>query len=291
MPNPLDYPIVVSPVGLNAEVKVLCAVVHGLYEPWISILKNGQIPTWLSDDFPKNFSVVHFHGRPVGGFGQEIDRMHEKMRWSGRVPNGILRVIDRILLFPFLTKIPKVSISTALPDHISGIQIEWPDIYATMRWKDLAIIEYFYTQTDSDFLFMTTSSSYIRPFKLIEYCSKFEVSDVYAGSKPYPDAEFISGANRLLSRSAAEAVLSSKIFWDPAVIEDVALGDLMRKNGIVYQGYDQINIPSLEYLESVSDEKLESGYHFRVKSGNIKERNDDQIMKRLSERFKQIESR
>ncbi len=281
----------VSPVGLNAEVKVLCAVVHGLYEPWISILKNGQIPTWLSDDFPKNFSVVHFHGRPVGGFGQEIDRIHEKMRWSGRVPNGILRVIDRILMFPFLTKIPKVSISTALPDHISGIQIEWPDIYATMRWKDLAIIKYFYTQTDSDFLFMTTSSSYIRPFKLIEYCSKFEVSDVYAGSKPYPDAEFISGANRILSRSAAEAVLSSKIFWDPAVIEDVALGDLMRKNGIVYQGYDQINIPSLEYLESVSDEKLESGYHFRVKSGNIKERNDDQIMKRLSERFKQIESR
>ena len=270
---------------------MLCAVVHGLYQPWISILENGQTPTWLSDGFPKNFSVVHFHGRPVGSLGRGIDRVHEKIRWGGRVPNQILRIIDRILMFPFLISIPKVTISNSLPACTPGIRIEWPDIYATLRWKDLAIIEYFCKKTDFDFLFMTTSSSYIRPFKLIEYCSKFEVGDVYAGSKPYPDAEFISGANRILSRSTAEAVLSSRVFWDPAVIEDVALGDLIRKNGIEYQSYDQCNIPSLEYLESLSDEMLLSNYHFRVKSGSINERQDVQIMKRLSERFKQIESK
>jgi hypothetical protein len=194
-------------------------------------------------------------------------------------------------MFPFLISIPKVTISNSLPARIPGIRIEWPDIYATLRWKDLAIIEYFCKKTDFDFLFMTTSSSYIRPFKLIEYCSKFEVGDVYAGSKPYPDAEFVSGANRILSRSTAEAVLSSRVFWDPAVIEDVALGDLIRKNGIECQSYDQCNIPSLEYLESLSDEMLLSNYHFRVKSGSINERQDVQIMKRLSERFKQIESK
>ena len=281
----------VSSNGLNSEVKVLCAVLHGLYEPWISILKNGQIPTWLSDDFPKDFSVVHFHGRPVGFLGNKFDKIHEKMRWSGRVPNGALRFFDRIFSIPFLVKIPKVSISRALPSGISGIQIEWPDIYATLRWKDLAIIEYFYTQTDSDFLFMTTSSSYIRPFKLIQYCSELGGGDAYAGSKPYPDAEFISGANRILSRSTAEAVLSSRVFWDPAVIEDVALGDLIRKNGIKYQGYDQFNIPSLDFLESLSDEDLSSSYHFRVKSGHGKERQDVQIMRKLSERFKQIDSK
>jgi hypothetical protein len=287
----LAYHIAVDSSSVNSEVKVLCAVVHGLYQPWISILENGQAPTWLSDGFPKNFSVVHFHGRPVGSLGRGIDRVHEKIRWGGRVPNQILRIIDRILMFPFLISIPKVTISNSLPARIPGIRIEWPDIYATLRWKDLAIIEYFCKKTDFDFLFMTTSSSYIRPFKLIEYCSKFEVGDVYAGSKPYPDAEFVSGANRILSRSTAEAVLSSRVFWDPAVIEDVALGDLIRKNGIEYQSYDQCDIPSLEYLESLSDEMLLSNYHFRVKSGSINERQDVQIMKRLSERFKQIESK
>ena len=287
----MAYHIAVGSSSVNSEVKVLCAVVHGLYQPWISILENGQTPTWLSDGFPKNFSVVHFHGRPVGSLGRGIDRVHEKIRWGGRVPNQILRIIDRILMFPFLISIPKVTISNSLPARIPGIRIEWPDIYATLRWKDLAIIEYFCKKTDFDFLFMTTSSSYIRPFKLIEYCSKFEVGDVYAGSKPYPDAEFVSGANRILSRSTAEAVLSSRVFWDPAVIEDVALGDLIRKNGIEYQSYDQCNIPSLEYLESLSDEMLLSNYHFRVKSGSINERQDVQIMKRLSERFKQIESK
>lgn len=277
--------------GLNSEVKVFCAVLHGLYEPWISILKNGQIPTWLSTDFPKNFSVVHFHGRPVGFLGNKLDRIHEKIRWGGRIPNGVLRLIDRIFSIPFLIRIPKVSISQALPSSITGIQIEWPDIYATMRWKDLAIIEYFYKQTDYDFLFMTTSSSYIRPFSLIQYCSKLGGGDVYAGSKPYPDAEFISGANRILSRSTAEAVLSSRILWDPAIIEDVALGDLIKKNGIKYQGYDQCNIPSLSFLDSMPDEELLSSYHFRVKSGHGKERQDIQIMKKLSERFMQIDSK
>jgi hypothetical protein len=286
----LDYHIVVSTTGFNLEVKVFCAVVHGLYEPWISILKDGQATTWLRDDFPKNFSVVHFHGRPVGFLGKELDRFHERVRWGGRIPNRLLRLVDRLLSIPFLLKIPKVSNSEVLPLGIPGIQINWPDVYATMRWKDLAIIDYFYKQTDSDFLFMTTSSSYIRPFKVIEYCSKLGTGDVYAGSKPYPDANFISGANRILSRSTAAAVLSSKIFWDPAVIEDVALGDLIRKNGIEYNGYEQLDIPSLEFLESLPDEKLFSGYHFRVKSGHAKERQDAKIMKRLSERFKQIES-
>lgn len=286
----MDYPIGVNSDGLNPEVKVFCAVVHGLYEPWISILRDGQATTWLNDDFPKNFSVVHFHGRPVGFFGKELDRLHEKVRWSGRIPNRVLRLIDRSLSIPFLMKVPRVSNSSVLPEGISGIQIHWPDVYATMRWKDLAIIEYFYKQSNSDFLFMTTSSSYIRPFKVIEYCSKLGTGDVYAGSKPYPDANFISGANRILSRSTAEAVLSSKVFWDPAVIEDVALGDLIRKNGIEYNGYEQFDISSLEFLESLPSEKLLSGYHFRVKSGDAKERQDVKIMKRLSERFKQIES-
>lgn len=281
----------VSVNGLNPEIKVFCAVIHGLYEPWISILENGQATTWLSDDFPDNFSVVHFHGRPVGVIGKKLDRIHEKVRWSGRIPNRALRLIDRLLSIPFLMKIPKVSKSEVLPGEISGIQINWPDIYATMRWKDLAIIKYFYKQTDSDFLFMTTSSSYIRPYKVIEYCSTLEGEDVYAGSKPYPDADFISGANRILSRSTVEAVLSSRAFWDPAVIEDVALGDLVRKNGIQFQGYEQFDIPSLEFLESLSNEMLLSSYHFRVKSGDATDRQDVKIMKRLRERFKQIEAK
>jgi hypothetical protein len=272
-------------------VKVLCGVVHGLYSPWISILEEGQLVTWLSEPFPENFSVVHFHAKPVGKIGEIFDRLHERIRWGGRVPNRILRLFDRFFSLPFLIKIPSFEVSRALPTSISGVQINFPDIYATMRWKDLAILKYFIEETDANFLFMTTSSSYIRPEVLMKYCESFQNPYIYSGSKAYPDANFASGANRILSRSTAQAVLDSRLFWDPAIIEDVALGDILRKNGISFLGYDQMNIPSLGYLSSLSDSELLSNYHFRVKSGSHKERKDAEIMKALSERFKRIDSK
>lgn len=273
------------------QVKVLCGVVHGLYSPWISILEEGQLITWLNEPFPENFSVVHFHARPVGSFGLKVDRLHERIRWGGRASNGLLRFLDRILSIPFLFRIPRYESSNSLPAGIPGVQIIFPDIYATMRWKDLSILKYFLEESDADFLFMTTTSSYIRPSNLIYYCQTLNGVDIYTGSRPYPDANFASGANRILSRSAAQAVHDSRLFWDPAIIEDVALGDLLRKNGINFSGFDQINIPSLDYLETLSDSILSSNYHFRVKSGSHTNRNDVEIMKALSERFKQIDSR
>ena len=273
------------------QIKVLCGVVHGLYSPWISILEEGQLVTWLNEPFPDNFSVVHFHAKPVGSFGLKVDQLHERIRWGGRAPNRLLRFMDRILSIPFLLKIPRYTSSDSLPAAIPGIHIHFPDIYATMRWKDLSILKYFLEESDADLLFMTTTSSYIRPSALIDYCQSLSGVDIYSGSKPYPDADFASGANRILSRSAAQAVHDSRIFWDPAIIEDVALGDLLRKNGITFSGFDQINIPSLDHLETLSDSDLFSNYHFRVKSGSHTDRNDIKIMKALSERFKQIDSK
>lgn len=48
----------------NEDSKVLCAISHGLYEPWLQILREGQQKTWLDQEFPDGFNLIHFHGTP-----------------------------------------------------------------------------------------------------------------------------------------------------------------------------------------------------------------------------------
>ena len=83
---------------VNSESKptLLIALQHGLYEPWISILKNGQMETWLKDTPNNDCEIVHFHSTPVGKFGWYFDRIHEKLRWMNRYTSLALRFFDRI---------------------------------------------------------------------------------------------------------------------------------------------------------------------------------------------------
>jgi len=80
---------------------LLCAVGHGLYTPWLDILKNGQEKTWLKDPIPSNLELIHFHGTPVGKTLQAWDKAHEKLRWSNRVVHRAQAPVDNFFLLPW----------------------------------------------------------------------------------------------------------------------------------------------------------------------------------------------
>jgi hypothetical protein len=147
---------------------IFCAITHGLYEPWIDILHSGQTPTWLSNNDLEGFEIHHFHGVPGNSLIIKYDKCHEKLRWTNRWVAMPLRKFDQILGFPLRNHIPKQTISRRLKLTHPVIEINFIDIYSTMKWKDLAILEYFYKHSSSNYLFMTTTSSYVRPAKLIE---------------------------------------------------------------------------------------------------------------------------
>ena len=154
--------------------KILVVVSHGYYSPWIDITTQGQNETWLTGELPSNIEILHFHGSPLGKYGLALDRTHERVRWSNRLGYFLLRIFDSVVTFPFLAFIPYASTSKLLLLRHKTIHVRWPDSYLTFRWKAKGMFRFALNNYDFDFLFMTTSSSYIRLDELAKLLSKHE---------------------------------------------------------------------------------------------------------------------
>jgi hypothetical protein len=272
------------------EFRILCSVSIGPYEPWLDIFRNGQEATWLSGDWPPEVEVVHFHANPVGKFLRGLDDLHEGIRWSGVKRAALLRFVDRIFSKPFLNYVPKATGSQLLSPKSQGksIHFHFPDTYVTYRWKELALFAYFLEQNEFDYLFITSAASYVRLNALVKFVNNLSRSGIYSGAHPYPEANFVSGACRILSKDVVAAVYRERMKFDPAVIEDLALGDLIRSLGYEPIYITANNISSLATLNEWTDKDLLSRFHFRLKSGSLEDRNDVRIMKALHERLKRL---
>lgn len=268
-----------------SEVKVLCAISHGYYDPWIEIAFKGQERTWLADELPSNFNVLHYHATPLRKIGKFLDRLHERIRWTNRYIGILLKTFDTVVTFPFLKWEPRVSKSTLMVMRHDSIQIKSPDSYLTFRWKGRAMMKYALNNYDFDFLFMTTTSSYIRPKVLMEVSEKFPRTSFYGGAKAYEGATFAAGSNRFLSRDVVERLVGNKKSYLPQIIEDVSLSRSISDLGVDLVFLPHLDIESMEYLDSLTIEELSSHYHLRVKSGALQSRNDVSLMLRLHDRF------
>jgi hypothetical protein len=102
--------------------KILIVVAHGLYEPWVNILHEGQRKTWLRWPLPEEVKVIHLHGTPLSPIGWKLDRLHEKIRWTNKWVARPLAWLDRFLLLPFRWYIPKIS----TPCSLSGFLFKFP---------------------------------------------------------------------------------------------------------------------------------------------------------------------
>jgi hypothetical protein len=270
--------------------KVLCVVAHGLYSPWINILYGGQEVTWLAKEMPENFEILHFHGTPLGHLGQKLDSIHERIRWSTRIAHTVLRTIDFLLTLPFLVFIPK-----AVESKLSGIRhkvihVRIPDGYLTMRWKSKGIFKYALENYDFDYLFITTTSSYIRPSQLLKTLEGQNRKFFFGGAKAYEGANFIAGSNRILSRDLVDLVVSRPFSYLPHIIEDVSLSRSLRSYGVEFTFFNHLDIDSIDRLSTFSNEELVNTYHFRVKSGPLHDRKDIEVMQELHKRFYEIEN-
>ena len=264
-----------------SEKSILLVVGHGLYEPWLDILNRGQRQTWLTWAFPDNIKVIHLHGTPVPGIGQYLDQLHERARWGSRWTALLQRNFDRILSLPFRKYIPKVTPSKLLEIEQESIHVHIPDIYFTQIWQDFAWLKFFLEETKYDFLFSTTTSSLIKPKSLSRVVSSLDFSrPIYAGFKPHPGIDFAAGNNRLLSRPAAELILSNRHKLDFGIIEDVAIGTLASKLGIPFTQLPSLHITSIPDLQEKIN-LIHSNFHIRVKSGSMNNRNDVKLMQEV----------
>ena len=268
---------------------ILCAVNHGLYPPWLDILKNGQENTWLLSPTPENIEIVHVHGTPVNTLVYKLDRFHEHIRWSVKHGHRVLKWVDNLTLVPWMNYIPNISESEILKTRHKSLHVHFPDSYVTHRWKALSLMRYFLDNTEHEYLLSTTTASYINLRALSATVNGFESGDLYFGALPYEGAGFVSGSNRILSRETVKKVISSKKYWTPGIIEDLALGQLLKKVGILPTYIPILNISSLQELDDLDYETFQRNYHFRLKSGTNDNRNDVSIMRALHLKYGSIE--
>ena len=161
-----------------------------------------------------------------------------------------------------------------------------------MRWKILGIMKYFIEETNDNYLFLTSSSSYVNPEILMESLENLRDEEHCVGALSYSGANFPAGSNRLFTRKLVMRILKNRRLWDATLVEDLALGKLLLKIGIETKFIELISIANLEELRTIPISKLLSNYHFRLKSQEIKgsdaRRNDVAIFHALHKKIIEV---
>jgi hypothetical protein len=274
---------------MSNQPKVLCLISHGYYKPWIDIAINGQNTTWLAHDLPSNFQVLNYHGTPLKAAGQWLDKAHERIRWSNRYFHLILKYVDLVMTSPFWAWMPDVSPSKLMHLNHETIHVNVRDSYLTFRWKAKGAFKYILETYDFDFVFMTTTSSYIRPSRLLDILGDAPRREYLGGARAYAGANFAAGSNRILSRDLIQYLVDHPRSYLPYPIEDLSLSKSLIAKGIEINFMPHLDIPSISDLDKFTDQELLNNYHFRLKSGSIDHRGDVAIMKALDQRLLEIE--
>ena len=273
------------------EVRLLIVVGQVLVDPWLSIAREGQFPTWIVDASTMRIPVRHAHGWRSNFLIRSADRAHEWLRWHGR-GRQLIPSIDCWLGGPWLDRVPKVKVGTFTDLDAVSWQQRIVDIYAMQRWKMTASLEQALTE-DFTHVYFTTASSYVRIHELVAVVNNLPATEVYAGT-PFTDAisgtRFASGANRILSRDVVEAVVAQKKHYRNDLMEDAGLGRLVRELGVDLMTLDSVNVPSVPAVRKLSDEQILSSFHFRTTGGSRLKRTDALVMSALHERVVRLET-
>ena len=277
-------------IGMTkAQYQVVILFKHGLYEPYIELAQQGQDRSFLQGPRDPQIKVIHFYGVPGGRVIQSIDQKHEFLRSKNRITNLIQQALDWTISLPFMFWVPRVEKSNKLKLSDDEFQCKVIDTLQTLRWKQLAIYRYVIANFNFDYIYETNASSYVDFVNLMSQVKEFNSSPLYAGNMP--TNKFVSGANRFYDRNALQIMLRNRFWWSPSILEDVAIGKLMKRFAVPFVATNSISISSVEELEKISDEVLLHNYHFRVKSYLMGRRSDAQIMHALKLRFSKIRKR
>lgn len=268
---------------------ILCAVAHAYQAPWIEIWTKGQCLTWQTIPDSEHFQTINYFGIKANRIITIFDRWHEKLRWANKYTAAVLAFFDEILLWPFKSYCPSFLPINNLNMNHKVFEVKFPDTYLTCRWKLFSLLRYFLLETSHDYLYITTSSSYVRQDVLLSRINSLPRSKVYFGAIAYQGADFVSGSSRLLSRDTAELVWKNRSKFSIGIIEDKALGQLLRKLDVEPEFIPIHNLNSFEQISDLKISDLEGTFHFRVKSEMNGVRIDASLMKALHAKIRSLD--
>jgi len=270
--------------------KILIIGVHGPYEPWLSILNNGQLKTW-SKNTNENTKIIHVMGEPVPKYLHKMGEYVYNLKWSpNKLVGYIALIFDKFLklavgniLFDVITESPS-------KPYNKPLVIRMPDYSVLMGNKMLSILKYASDKLEFDYLVTTISSTYINISNLEKFVATIPEKNVIAGKfVKLGDEYFQQGAFRLYSRDVVDFIIANRKIYNHSAPEDVAMGRLVKKNGFDEFEVKNNTIDSIESAMEVSLSLIEDSIYLRCKGateyGN-KLRNDVEIMTLIHEKLK-----
>jgi hypothetical protein len=273
--------------------KVFVAVFHSRQEPWESIARQGQFKTWVPNAIECGIKVGYCFGPVPNRFVCWLDQEIEKLRWlrGGRIAD-IRNLVNKALAMPFRGAIPNVKevANFDAPIGVVGLKANVWDLYATARWRQLALFEYFLESTVCEYLVIITSATYIVPELLLTTLENLDNEFLYAGPihGEKPGQLFISGAQLVVNRKFAELALRDRKRIPTQLLNDLGLSQVATMNEIELEDLPSINLESVEEVNDLPNEILKKNYHFKLKAydQNTGERIDVKLFKVLHARVR-----
>ena len=267
---------------MTSKTSLIIALTQGKSEPWESIWLDGQWPTWVSR-YKDEVEIVNTSGVKMGRLWKSYDKLHEHVRYSKEY--GLWQGRLDYLFIPWLSRnIPKSLELT--PSLIREIEVQTNSSYVFGGRRLLGLIDWFLRKTNYEYMFITTTSSLINVNQLIKEIQGLEYGiPIYAGHLLGESPEkFVTGAGQLINRETAKLVVSKFREYPHQMLNDVALGCLLRNKGVIPIDIPWIWCKSVDEILELSDERLSRTMHFRCKTLS-QPRMDSEIMLMLHQKL------
>lgn len=250
--------------------KILIIGIHGPYEPWLSIVKNGQLETWSQNNID-DVHIVHAMGNPVGGGLHEIGEYLYSLKWSENKFVGFLALLlDKIIKKMIGNKLFDISISRELKSNCEMWQVDMPDFSLLMGNKMLSVIKFAQENYDFEYLVTTISSSYVNIKNLKDFIKDKQPYQNLSGRfVDVGDEHFQQGAFRLYSRDVVDYIVNNRKRYNHSAPEDVAMGRLV--NGGAFKEYEMKNstVNSVESAKKINISDIQEDVFIRCKGASV----------------------
>lgn len=270
--------------------EILIVVFHTRQEPWEEIVQEGQFKSWVPSALGKGFRVAYCFGPKPTKLIKKFDIWNENLRWhhGARVSN-FRNSVNRAVAWPFRNYIPRIQVTRydGAPEGVIGMEANIWDAYATCRWRQLAVFNYFLENDNAKYLILLTSAAYLQPELLLKTLSSIQHKYLYGGPimEKGTGSEFVSGAQVVVNREFAKLVIENRRKIPVEILNDLGLAFIAKKLEVQPIELPTINISSLEELEEMDHSTLLNNYHFRLKSFKLGKRNDVELFHRLNEKL------
>ena len=223
-------------------------------------LRNEIHPTIWNAEIWSNFDIYYMKGKKTGKIRKTLNTINELMRNSRF---GILvRINDGIWLNFIKRREPSIV------QKNSDLFIDIPEGLRNLGYKFKTSLNYLYTK-EYEIVIKTTSSSLFRKSLLEKFITEKNSMETYLYAGAIINSgeyQFASGANLILNSNTIKLILSGKYRWDHSVLDDVAIGKIMKKAGVNVTEFRTLNIENMENLENLNETTLNDVGHYRCRN-------------------------